>query len=424
MKTLLKNGYIFVNDKFIKKDLIISGNNIEKFITNENIDENAYKVIDCKNKYITPTFIDSHVHTRIPGLEYKEDLDHFVNGCLKGGILEVIAMGNVIPNPDCIHNYEIVENALKNDYVKIHQVATVTKGIRGKELTNFEELSKKTKLFSDDGAPLFDADIMLKAIERAKKNNCILLLHEESRIDNINHGYMYDGQYAIKKGHRYFFKEYETNIIKRDINLNKQINAHIHVQHLSTSEGIDIIEQANKAGIKVTTEVTPHHLILSTDDIKSEDGNYKMNPPLGKPEWRDNLVNAVNERKIKIIGSDHAPHTDKEKSRGLSSSAFGIIGTEIMLPTLYTYLVKNNKIPLEIIISCLTKGPAEILLNKTNDIKVGGLANLNIISFDKAFILTKENILSKSKNTPFLNKKLWGMVEKVFKNGKIIYSQN
>lgn len=419
---LLQNGLIYYQQKLVKKDILIVEGKIKE-INDIIIPQGNPEVIDCEKKLVTRTFIDGHVHTRNPGLEHKETLETFINSCLHGGVREVIAMGNVLPFPDSIENFNIVELALKNNDIIIHQCANITKSIKGTELVDFKKLKKLTNFFTDDGKPINHKEIMKNALHEAKKHDVMLLLHEESTI-NQNNAWSYQTPYSLKNNLEAFSEEYETKLVERDLELNKNINAHVHIQHISTGKTVDIVKKYRKKGMKVTMEVTPHHLLLSANNITHWEPNFKMNPPLGLESWRLKIIDALRNGDIDAIVTDHAPHTNDEKNKDPNNSPYGIIGVQWIFSSIYTELVLKNIIPLECLVEHITNKSSKLFFGCERKINLNDSADLLITNLNESETVTFENIKSKSKNTPFLGKTFFGIPEMMIIKEQIKFIKN
>lgn len=420
MKTIYKNAQIFFKNKLIRSSLLIENGFISKI--DENIDDQNAKIFDAKNFLITPNFIDMHVHARNPGFEKKETLKTLELSTLAGGWTKIVAMGNVSPCPDNVETYLQIQKLFKDLKIDVIQVANVSKKLQGKELTDFNNLSLHTKFFTDDGSGIQNKHFMQKALLKAKETDVFLLVHEEDHLFHKPKGFSYENPYAKKNNLDYFDTKYEWKMIERDVLLNKEIQTKLHIQHISTAKGVKLLEKYKK--FNVTGEVTFNHLILDTDMIVENDANYKINPPLPLKKEKEILVQAVKNGVIDIIVTDHAPHEQSSKEKGLIQAPFGMIGNQICFSCLYTYLVLQKKLDLETVIRCLSINPAKIFFNENVEIQVGKKANLNVIDLEHNFILKPDNIYSLSKNTPFINKKLTSKVITVYKNGEIIFTEN
>lgn len=416
MKYLLKNGLVFYQNQLQKKDIKINDNIIEAI--QDRLEDNTYQLIDCSNKLISYGFIDLHCHLRTPGQEYKETILTGTKAALKGGYTTIINMANTNP---VIDNLEIIDNLAsrieKEALINVYSYATLTKNLKGKEINDYAKLIKHPLIvgFSDDGKGIQDETIMENILKRAKENNALVVAHleDESVLDN---GVVNEGIYA--KGLKGINKQSEYNHLIRDLSLLEKINTRYHVCHVSIKESIDLIRQAKEKGIRLSCEVTPHHLTLIDEDVKN--ANFKMNPPLRSDIDRLSLIDALNEGIIDVIATDHAPHSDDEKS-DLVNGLFGIIGLEHAFAVCYTNLVKKGLVKLETILKALTNGYQIINIDKR--LEVNYPADLVIIDLAKSEKVERNNIISKSHNTPFLGETLYGIIEKVILKGEMVYEK-
>ncbi|CAM9098140.1 dihydroorotase [Mycoplasma todarodis] len=400
------NGIIYYKGELVKKDFAV----VNKRIVFDGL-EDMQDTKDLKNKTVSPGFVDVHIHTRVPGFEYKEDLDHIENAMLHGGFTHAIAQSNTNPKPDNLETLKDIQELLDEKRVNIIQAARITKDDK---VVDIGKMSESTRLFTDDGFPVKKEETMLDAIKLAKTTDSTLILHEE---DSEIKGEMYHCSLSDKENIKSFDEDYESNIVERDIRLNKGINANIHMQHISTEKSIKAIAKAREGGMNITAELTPHHMSLDNEMIIN-DGKFKMNPPLSKPETRQALIKALKDEVITIIATDHAPHSVEEKSGGFQKSVNGIIGLETSFAVVNT-IAQKNQIPLKTIINAMSINPGK-LMGVNMEIEEGSIANLTILDVDKKWVFKPENIKSKSKNTPFLNMELIGKVESIILNGEYI----
>lgn len=416
MNYILKNATIFIENEFKKMDIMIKNSKISLI----GVNLQGEKIIDCKNKLITSSFIDLHVHSRTPGYEYKEDIKTLTQGALIGGYTNLISMPNVNPTPDNQKTLISIKKHIKhNSNINICQSATLTKKREGKIATDFKKIKGHTNFVSDDGCGVENSLLMHQLLLEAKKNDLTMLIHPEN-LDFSSNGCVSVCDFAKKHKLKEILPEAEELMIGRDLILNQRINAKLHFCHVSTKNGIDLILKLKTPN--TTFEVAPHHLILSTEDLKSH-GNYKMNPPLRSKSDVDYLVKKFAQEKISIIATDHAPHSKEEKNVGLKKSMFGIIGLESCFPLLYTKLVLKNKVSLKHLINSMTYNPGK-LLGLNQQIKVGLDANLCVLNLNEVKTFDESMIGSKSKNTPFLKQDLCGYVEKTIYKGNILYEVN
>lgn len=417
MKLLLKNGIIFFHGKFIKKDILINEDIIEKI--EDEISDKANDVIDLDNNYVFPGLIDVHTHLREPGFEYKETIETGSKAAAKGGFTSICAMPNLKPVPDSIEHLQIELNAIqKSAKVNVYPYGAITEDESGTKLSNMEEISNKIVAFSDDGKGVQSEELMMEAMKRAKKLNKIIAAHCEVNT-LLNGGYIHAGEYAKKHNHRGICSESEWKEIERDVKLAKNTGAKYHVCHVSTKESVEIIRNAKKSGVDVTCETAPHYLVLTDMDLK-EDGFFKMNPPLRSKEDQEALIQGIKDGTIDMIITDHAPHSIEEKNKGLEKSAMGIVGLETSFPLIYTYLVKKNIITLEKAIELMNVNPRK-RFNIGTKIEIGEKADLSVFDLNEQYVIDSEKFVSKGRNTPFNGYSVYGKCKITIVNGKIVY---
>lgn len=396
------NGKVLLNGKLVQKDFLIKDSKI--YFTYDK----TTNPIDLTGKVVAPGFVDVHVHTRTPGYTHKEDIEHVTKAALKGGFTTIVAMSNINPMPTDEATWKGAQEMANKSEIEIIQSARVTKD--GK-VTDFEKLSKLTNCFTDDGMPIDDEEAMEKALEEAKKHNVVLMLHEE---DHSLKGVAYTSNFTKQNNLPSFGSKYEWRVVERDINLNWEINAPIHLQHISTKETIELLEEAKDSGMRITAELTPHHIFFNNDEIIN-DGKFKMNPPLGSKADQVALIRAFEEELVDIIATDHAPHTKEEKSGGFEKALNGIIGLETAFAACNTKLGEAN---LERLLRAMSINPAK-LIGKDIELKDGKVANLVIIDPNKEWTFTEQDICSKSHNSPWIGLTLKGKVEKVIYSKEI-----
>lgn len=364
------------------------------------------------NLYCFPGFVDVHVHLREPGFEYKETVATGTKACAHGGYTAVCSMPNLNPTPDSVENINVQINKIKTDAViDVYPYACITKGQKGEELSEMEELADLAIAFSDDGKGVQEDYVMRMAMEKAKKLGKMIVAHCEVN-ELLKGGYIHDGEYAKKYGHKGISSASEYKQIERDLKLVEEIGCKYHVCHISTKESVEVIRQAKKRGVDVTCETGPHYLILCDEDLK-EDGNFKMNPPLRSKEDREALIEGICDGTIDMIATDHAPHSAEEKSKGLAKSMMGIVGIETAFPLMYTYFVKKGIITLEKLIELMSINPA----------KRFGIENrgYTVFDLDAEYDINPEEFLSKGKNTPFTGFKVNGKCKLTVVDGKKVY---
>ena len=419
MRILLIDGLAFINEKFQRKDILIEDGKITKI--EDVIDEKADREINVKNKFVFPGLIDVHTHLREPGFEYKETIATGSMAAAKGGITSICAMPNLNPVPDSLKNLEPELEAIEKDaVVHVYPYGAITKGEKGEELSEMEEIADKIVAFSDDGKGIQTEDMMKQGMIKAKELGKIIAAHCEVN-ELLKGGYIHDGQYAKIHGHKGICSESEWGEIKRDVVLSKVTGCKYHVCHVSTKESVEIIRNAKKEGTDVTCETAPHYLILTDMDLR-EDGFWKMNPPLRSKEDQEALIAGIKDGTIDMIITDHAPHSLDEKSKGLEGSAMGIIGLETSFPLIYTYLVRKNIITLEKALELMNTNPRKRFGIGT-EIKVGVPADISIFDLNKEYIIDSSKFASKGRNTPFNGYKVFGKCKLTIVDGKIVWEE-
>ena len=372
-------------------------------------------VYNSSQYMIFPGFCDVHVHLRQPGFSYKETIKSGTQASAHGGYTTVFSMPNLKPVPDSAEHLKEQLDIIKRDAViNVLPYGAITVGQNGEELSDMEGMAKDVIAFSDDGRGVQSEEMMKEAMLRAKALGKIIVAHCE---DNslLHGGYIHDGVYASKHSHRGICSESEWKPIKRDLELCRQTGCAYHVCHISCKESVELIRQAKAQGIDVTCETGPHYLILTDEDLK-EDGRFKMNPPLRSKEDRQALIEGVLDGTIDMIATDHAPHSQEEKSRGLEKSAFGIVGIETAFQLLYTHLVKKNIISLERLVELLAVNPRKRFgLEYDNSFTVWDL--------DKKTVINPSDFLSMGKATPFEGEEVFGECELTVCNGKTAYKK-
>lgn len=372
-------------------------------------------VYNSSQYMIFPGFCDVHVHLRQPGFSYKETIKSGTQASAHGGYTTVFSMPNLKPVPDSAEHLKEQLDIIKKDAViNVLPYGAITVGQNGEELSDMEGMAKDVIAFSDDGRGVQSEEMMKEAMLRAKALGKIIVAHCE---DNslLHGGYIHDGVYASEHSHRGICSESEWGPIKRDLELCRQTGCAYHVCHISCKESVELIRQAKAQGIDVTCETGPHYLILTDEDLK-EDGRFKMNPPLRSKEDRQALIEGVIDGTIDMIATDHAPHSQEEKSRGLEKSAFGIVGIETAFQLLYTHLVKKNIISLERLVELLAVNPRKRFeLEYDNSFTVWDL--------DKKTVINPSDFLSMGKATPFEGEEVFGECELTVCNGKTAYKK-
>ncbi len=372
-------------------------------------------ISNLNNCFVFPAFCDVHVHLREPGFSYKETISTGTKACARGGYSAVFSMPNLNPVPDSVENLKIQKDIIKRDAViNVHPYASITIGQKGETLSDFDALADMCAGFSDDGRGVQNEEMMREAMIKAKKLNKIIVAHCEDNSLLLG-GYIHDGEYAKLYGHKGICSESEWKPIERDLKLAKEIGCKYHVCHISCKESVELIRRAKAEGIDVTCETAPHYLVMNDMDLK-EDGRFKMNPPIRSEEDRQALIEGLKDGTIDIIATDHAPHSEEEKNKGLEKSLMGVVGIETAFSVVYTHLVKTGIITLEKLIEVLSINPRRRFgLPETDDIC--------IFDLNKEYIVNPEEFLSMGKATPFANQKLFGVCMLTVCNNKTVYTK-
>lgn len=423
MKLLIQNAsYIASNGQSKQGDILIEDGIITK-IENQ-MEANVDRKIDATGTLVSPGFIDLHVHLREPGGEKKETIATGTLAAARGGYTTLAAMPNTRPVPDSKEQMEWVQKRIEETAnVRVLPYASITVRQLGKDLTDFEALKNAGAFaFTDDGVGVQSAEMMLKAMRKAAEANVAIVAHcEEDTL--INKGCVHEGSFSERNGLNGIPSVCESVQIARDVLLAEAAGCHYHVCHVSTKESVRVIRDAKRAGINVTAEVTPHHLILTQDDIPGLDPNYKMNPPLRDSSDRDALIEGLLDGTLDFIATDHAPHTSEEKGEGMELAPFGIVGLETAFPLLYTHFVLKNIMTLEQLIEFLTKKPADSFSLPFGTIEVGAPADIVLLDLQEERVIDPQEFLSKGKNTPFAGWACKGWPQLTIASGKIVWEK-
>ncbi len=388
------------------------------------VKEADLEVIDAENKYVFPGIIDLHVHLREPGFEHKETIKTGSMAAARGGITTICPMPNTKPAIDSPQMVKwLMDKAKEESPVNIIPVGAVTKGQEGLEVTDIAGMVKAGALaISEDGKSVMDSAVYAKAMEIAAKEGIVVLAHCEDK-NLVRGGVANAGAFADSIGVKGITNQVEDIIAARDILLAKETGAKLHLCHCSTKDSVEMVRLANEDGIKVTAEVCPHHFILTTEDIPGDDANFKMNPPLREKEDVESLKEGLYSGIMSCISTDHAPHSTEEKALGFAKAPFGITGLETSFALSYTNLVKNGKMSFSELIKRMSLNPANVLGIDKGHLGKGAAADLVIADIDTEYTINAEDFMSMGKNTPFNNVKVYGIIDKTFVSGKVVYSR-
>ena len=418
---LLKNGTLidYKTNIFAKKDILIENEKVIEI--SDEITKNVDNIIDCTNLKIIPGMIDMHCHLREPGFEYKETIETGSKSAVAGGFTTICPMPNTKPTPDsAIILQEIIKKAKQVNLCNILPYASVSKGEKGEELVDFEELKKAGAIaFSDDGMPVVNSKMMREAIIKADSLGTFVASHCEEKA--VAKGAIIAGEVAKKLGVEGVLPEAEEIMAAREIVISETNNVRAHICHISTKTTKNMVRDAKKRGVKITCETCPHYFTFTQDEVLKTLSNAKMNPPLREEKDRLAIIEGLKEGTIDCIITDHAPHSEEEKNTDLAKAPNGIIGFETALPAEIMNLVDKGYISYLDLVKLTSYNPAKLLKIDKGSIEEGKIADITIFDSDEEYVYTKEMIVSKSKNSPFIGKKLKGKVKYTIVNGRVVY---
>ncbi len=422
MKILIKNAKILVKGKLSSQDILLDRKRIA--VIAPKIAQSADKIIDAKGACVFPGFIDLHVHLRDPGQTYKEDIVTGTKAAAHGGFTAVCAMPNTEPITDNIASVEYIQlRAKEHGSARVYVVGAITKGSKGEEISEMATMrSGGVVAVSDDGKCVQNARLMLSCMRYAANFKIPIIIHAED-YSLAGKGQIHAGKIATQLGLSGIPGLAEEVIISRDIMLAEAAGAKLHIAHISTAKSLELVRQAKERGLPITCEVTPHHLVMNEEACLRFDTNTKMKPPLRSEKDRQACVQALRDGLIDCIATDHAPHADFEKEKEFDHAPFGIIGLETAFPVLYKHLVLSKEISLERLVEALTIKPAKLMNLPGGELAPGKPADITIIDLKQESLFTQESILSKSKNSPWLNQSFPGKVLYTICNGNITYQE-
>ena len=416
---LLKNMRIITSSEETSGDILIKDGIITEI--GEGISSSADKVIDGENRLsVCPGLFDMHVHFRDPGLTYKEDIITGTDAAAAGGITGVVTMPNTKPATDSAETVKYIIEKAEGSGVSVYPSACITKGLEGKELCDYESLKKAgATVITDDGRPVENPDMLFKALKMSKENGLLVACHCED-LAIIDGGIINKGKISEELGIKGMDRLSEDSITERDILLCEKAEAKIHICHVSTKGSVEIIRNAKKRGVRVTSETCPHYFIYTDEKLRLKDADYRMNPPLREEEDRLAVIEGILDGTIDCIVTDHAPHAAEEKADFLKAPN-GVVGLETSLAATLTALYHTGKISLSKLVSLMSENPRRISGAEIAEIKVGSKADMTIFDPDEEWVVNPAELKSKSKNTVFKGEKFRGKAKAII-NGNIIKS--
>jgi dihydroorotase len=386
------------------------------------LDTNAHRVVEGEGLLLAPAFVDPHVHLRTPGREDEETIASGTQAAAAGGYCAILAMPNTDPVLDSAAVLgSQIEAAQAEAEVAVGFLAAITKGQSGAELTEMGELANGGAVgFSDDGRPVAAAGLMRRALQYSAVTGRPLALHcEEPTLSRD--GQMHEGAVSAELGFAGYPSVAESVMVERDLSLAAFERRRVHVLHVSARESIDAVRAARAAGVPATTEVTPHHLCLTDEALRSLDPNLKMNPPLRSSDDRAALVDGLRDGTIQAVATDHAPHARHEKEVPFEAAPFGVTGLETAFSALYTRLVKPGGLSLETLLERMSSGPASIYGLPAPRIAVGEPANLVLLDLAASRRVAADEFRSRSANSWLLGERITGKVRMTVAAGRAVY---
>ncbi len=416
---IIKNGNVVLRDGVKKQDIRIEGNVIAEIA-----DHIEGEGIDAAGLTVFPGLIDMHVHFREPGYEYKEDIESGSRAAVKGGFTQVCCMPNTSPVCDnAAVAYFIRHRGEDVGLVKVHPIGAITKGENGEQLADIGGMKKQGVVaLSDDGKSVANSKVMRFAMEYASNFGLTCLCHCEDK-ELVDGGVVNEGYSSTLTGLKGIPRAAEDIMIARDICLAQSLDLPVHICHVSTYSGVQLIRAAKQNGVKVTAETCPHYYAVTDSIIESFDSNTKVNPPIREEIDRLAIVEGLKDGTLDCIVTDHAPHHVNDKNVEYNMAAFGISGIETSFSFAITYLYRTGALTLCEIADKMSGAPARILGLEGGEIAVGKSADLTIANLEESYVVDSEKFVSKGKNTPFNGYELYGVVKYTVVDGKIKYRE-
>ena len=423
MSILLRGGRVLdpANSLDAVQDVLLQDGKVTKLGSKLTAPPGA-TVIDAAGKVVCPGFIDMHVHLREPGHEYKETVATGTRAAAAGGFTAVCCMANTSPVNDnrSITDY-ILARARSEGVVRVYPIGAVTRGLEGKELAELAELAEAGCVgFSDDGKCVMNAELYRRAMEYTLPFAAPVISHAEDHTLS-RHGAMHEGAVSTELGLRGIPAAAEDVMVARDILLAELTGAHVHIAHVSTAGAVRLVRDAKARGVRVTAEVTPHHLLLTDEAVRAWDANMKMAPPLRTKRDTEALVEALADGTVDCVATDHAPHAVADKEGEFDGAANGIVGLETAFTVLHDRLVRPGVLPLATLIARLSRDPARLLNLPGGSLTVGAAADVTLVDPEAAITIDPARFASKSRNTPFGGWTATGAPWKTIVAGKVVW---
>ena len=414
---LFANGHLADDDhpKPFPSDILVGADGIIQAAEPSIKPPEGAEIVDCTGKILLPGLFDVHVHVREPGREDKETIATGSEAAINGGVTAILAMPNTTPAIDSAGMVRFVLSIAKDQSrIPVFTSGCITKGREGKELAEIADMVEKgAVMITDDGSPVSDAYVLRRALEYARNFDVIVASHCET-MELSGDGCMNEGPHSYAMGVTGIPACSEEICIDRDCRLAQLTGGRLHIQHVSSARGMEIIRRFKNEGVRVTAEVAPHHLIFADEDIQNYDTHYKMNPPLRTREDNARLLEGLKEGVFDVIATDHAPHTEHEKNLDFSSAPFGITGLETALLSLYQYFIKPGHFGWDLLVKRYADEPRRMLGLPPASLKQGNRADLVVFDPSRSTRIDRAFMRSKSINTPFLDKVLQGSIERVY----------
>ncbi len=419
MKILIKNGTVVTSHKELKQNILIEDGIITRL--EADFEAQADEVIDADGAYVLPGLVDAHCHLRDPGYEYKEDIVSGTRSAAMGGFTSIACMANTKPVADnkAIIRY-IIDKAQREGFVHVFPIGAMTKGLLGEELADIGEMKEAGIVgVSDDGRSVENSQVMQRVMTYAHMFGVTVICHsEDSSLSDS--GVMNEGALSTMMGLRGISKASEEIMIARDIILSERTGVPVHLCHVSTALGVDLVRKAKERGVAVTAETCPHYFTLTEKACEGYNTMAKMNPPLRNDEDVEAIIKGLCDGTLDIIATDHAPHHQDEKNVEFDQAANGIIGFETALSLSFTALVKSGHLTMPQLVQKMSKGPAEILKIDKGELVPGKMADVVIFNPNESYMVDVTKMESKSKNTPYHGWTVTGRVTTTIVGGRIV----